>query len=381
MRSPSEIFAPSISVTWVILTNKTPHVNMVAMTDAPTGARYQVLEEENRRDLSPTDGAADVIWTISTKESLLTIPALFTKAFRIAYYPFCRFYARLFVKNRPADPMLAWMCRIAFWTVYGYWPNLIHPRRFAEQLWSRMLYDRNPLLTLISDKYLVRDYVAKKVGPDYLIPLLWKGDNPEAIPYNDLPNRFVIKTNHGCGFNILVPDKGKADRCGIERRLKKWLSVNYAQDTFLGIAWGYKNIKPLVLIEEFLGDSRRPPVDFKFYCFAGRAEFVTVHLDRYGEKKSATFDRDYERLRFRAGFKQYPIEHEKPPNFGSMLHLAERLSEGFNFIRIDLYSLENRIYFGELTPYPVGVSRFTSFDIRDLDLTLGAKWGDNPDWS
>jgi hypothetical protein len=311
---------------------------------------------------------------------MVTVLELFGKLFRFAYYPLCRTYARLFVRDRPADPVLRSMCRIAFWTVYGYWPDLLHPRRFAERLWGRMLHSRNPVLTLISDKYRVRDYVAQKVGPDWLIPLLWSGGRPEDIPYDQLPNEFVVKTNHGCGFNILVPDKTHASYQEIGFRLNKWLSVNYAEDTYLGIAWGYRNIRPLILVEKFLDDKGKPPADFKFYCFSGLAELVTVHFDRYGHKKSIAVNREFERLCFRPSFKQYDVDYLKPPNFEAMLNLAERLSEGFNFIRVDLYNLENRIYFGELTPYPVGVSMFISFDIRDLDQILGEKWGTEPDW-
>jgi len=310
----------------------------------------------------------------------LTISNVLGKAFRLAYYPICRSYARLFVKDKPADAILRSFCRLAFLTVYGYWPDLARPRLFAERLWDRMLHARQPLLTLISDKYLVRDYVAEKVGPGCLIPLLWSGERPEDIPYDRLPHRFVIKTNHGCGYNILVPDKAQADRAGIAAKLARWLAVNYGEDTYLGIAWGYRNIRPVIIIEEFITADGRPPADFKFYCFAGRAEVVTVHFDRYGEKKSIALNRDFERLRFRPSFKQYAVDQPKPPNFAAMLDLAERLSQGFNFLRVDLYRLEERIYFGELTPYPVGVSKFISFDIRDLDRPLGEKWGGNPDW-
>jgi hypothetical protein len=311
---------------------------------------------------------------------LMAVGEAAAKAFRILYYPICRSYARHVIKDRPADGILNTLCRLAFLTVYGYWPHLEHPRRFAERLWARMLRGRDPRLTRISDKYLVRDYVGEKAGSESLIPLLWSGENPEDIPYDVLPNRFVVKTNHGCGFNILVPDKARADRRTIEIRLRKWLSINYAEDTYLGIAWGYRNIRPRVLIEEFIGEDLRPPEDYKFYCFAGRAEVITVHFDRFGEKKSIAFDSDFQRLRFRPSFKQHDIEHCLPQNAPAMRDLAEKLSRGFNFIRVDLYSVGSRIYFGELTPYPVGVSRFISFDIRDLDVELGDKWGMNPDW-
>jgi len=302
------------------------------------------------------------------------------KIFRSVYYPLVRTYARLFLRDRPADPLLRGMCAIAFLIVYHYWPDFVRPRRFGEKLWSRMLLSRHPLLTTISDKLLVRDYVAEKAGTDHLIPLLWSGDKPEAIPYDRLPDRFVIKTNHGCKYNVLVTDKGRADHRAIAAKLKKWLAENYAEDTYLGIAWGYKNIRPLILIEEYIDDHGQPPIDYKFYCFSGRTELITVHFDRHRDPRSVSVDRKFVRLRFRPGFKQHDIVPPKPRNFAAMLRLAESLADGFNFVRVDLYSLQDKIYFGELTPYPVGVELFRSFDIISLDETLGEKWGSNPDW-
>ncbi len=313
-------------------------------------------------------------------QTVLIYVAYTKKLFNSAYYPLVRAYARLFLKDRPADPILRGMVALAFLVVYRYWPNFVRPRRFGEKLWSRMLMSRHPLLTTISDKRLVRDYVAKKVGTDGLIPLLWCGEDPEAIPYDRLPDRFVIKTNHGCRYNVLVTDKARADRAAIAAQLKKWLAENYAEDTYLGIAWGYKNVKPMILIEEFIDDHGQPPIDYKFYCFSGRTELITVHFDRHKNPRSVSVDRDFVRLRFRPEFKQHDIDPPKPRNFAAMLNLAESLAVGFNFIRVDLYSLQDKLYFGELTPYPVGVELFRSFDIVSLDETLGSKWGSNPDW-
>lgn len=98
------------------------------------------------------------------------------------------------------------------------------------------MYDRDPRLTMLADKLHVRDYVACKVGSNYLIPLLWSGDKPEDIPFDELPLRFVIKTNHGCSYNIIVKDKTQLDYKQIKKQLKKWIETNFCQDTFLGIA-------------------------------------------------------------------------------------------------------------------------------------------------
>ncbi|WP_446788318.1 ATP-grasp fold amidoligase family protein [Macellibacteroides fermentans] len=105
-----------------------------------------------------------------------------------------------------------------------FWPNFVKPRRFSEKLWSRQLHERSPKLTMISDKLLVRDYAASKVGVNYLVPLLWLGGNPEKIPFDELPNKFVIKTNHGCGYNIIVFDNSKISLAIVYESLTRIIS-------------------------------------------------------------------------------------------------------------------------------------------------------------
>ena len=134
-----------------------------------------------------------------------------------------------------------------------------------------MLFDRNPRLTMLSDKWRVRDYVAGRVGNEYLIPLLWNGDKPEQIPFNDLPLKFVIKTNHGCGYNLMVTDKTQLDLTKTRRQLRKWLRENFCQDKFLGMEWGYRNIRPTIIVESLLDDQGKTPLDYKFFCYSGRA--------------------------------------------------------------------------------------------------------------
>ncbi len=286
----------------------------------------------------------------------------------------CRLYARYFMGDKVADCIMRFLCSFQFFNVYRFWPDFLKPEHFSEKLWSRMLHERNPLLTLISDKFRVRDYVAQKVGNNYLIPLLWYGSNPEKIPFQELPQKFVIKTNHGCGYNIIVSDKKNLDRRAINTKLNKWLNENYCQDQNLGLEWGYKNIKPIIIIESFIGNEDKPPIDYKFYCFAGHVEIVTVHFDRFEEHKAKAFDRNFKPYKFLSDFEQYGGHFERPDNFVSMLAVAESLAVDFDFIRVDLYSQENNIYFGELTPYPAGISNFRGFDMRCIDDILGKKW-------
>lgn len=236
-----------------------------------------------------------------------------------------------------------------------------------------MLYERKPLFTTISDKLQVRDYVATKVGRKYLIPLLWSGDDPEDIPFDELPLKFVIKTNHGCGYVLIVNDKNLLDHAKAKQQIKMWLKENFGRDKYLGIAWAYKNIKPTIIIEAFLGEKGKAPRDYKFFCFSGRVEYFKVDLDRFEDHAAIFFDKHLSRLDLlEDGFKRYPGSIQLPDHFENMIRLAESLSEGFDFIRVDLYCSTNQIYFGELTVYPGGISHRFSPD--SFDYLFGEKW-------
>ncbi len=290
----------------------------------------------------------------------------------ILYWPICRAYAR-HLGNKPADGLLRYLCSFQFWLTYKFWPNFIDPRRFSEKVWSRQLNVRDKKFTMISDKLQVRDYVMRKIGHKYLIPLLWNGDNPEEIPFDELPMKFVIKTNHGCAYNIIVQDKTKLDREQVKRQLKKWISGNFCDDKFLGIAWAYKNIKPTIIIESLLENNGNLPEDYKFFCFSGRMEFFKVDFDRFGDHSEKFFDKELNSLDlFEHGLKLYRGTVNLPENFAEMIRVAEFMAEGFDFIRVDLYSVGNNIYFGELTPYPGGVS--AKFESEHFDYVFGEKW-------
>jgi hypothetical protein len=235
-----------------------------------------------------------------------------------------------------------------------------------------MLHERDARLSVLCDKLRVRDYVAARVGADYLVPLLWHGTDPALIPFGELPARFVIKTNHGCSYNIIIKDKAQADPLKIKLQLGKWLRINYGEDFCLGIEWAYRNISPAIIVEAFIGESDRPPIDYKFYCFAGRVEFLTQHFGRFVKHQTRSFDRDYGPHVFHYQFEQYAGPCERPKNFEVMVQLAETLAQEFEFMRVDLYNVGGRIFFGELTPYPGGVS--TKFLPESLDYTLGEKW-------
>ena len=292
---------------------------------------------------------------------------------KLAYWPVTRTYANL-RGDQPADAFLRFLARFQFRFVHGFWPNYEQPRHFTEKLWCRMLSERDPVLTLFCDKLGVRDWVAKRIGPQYLVPVLWSGTDSAQIPFDRLPSKFVMKTNHGCAYNILVRDKAKLDQEGARRQLDRWLQINFCNATYLGISWGYKNIPRAILVEEFLEENGEPPVDYKFYCFGGRVEFLTVHYERFRDHKTRSFDRNFAPYDFSYDFEQWRGECEKPVNFDEMVVLAEKLAAGCAFVRVDLYSLGTKIYFGELTPYPGGVS--TRFLPLSTDLRMGQLWNE-----
>jgi TupA-like ATPgrasp len=292
--------------------------------------------------------------------------------FKVLYWPICRAYAH-HLGDRPADVLLRFLCSIQFLRTYRFWPNFVQPQRFSEKVWGRQLHERDPLFTLISDKLRVRDHVAEKVGSEYLIPLLWNGDKPEEIPFDELPLKFVIKTNHGCAFNIIVNDKTQLDWKKAQQQLKKWIGINFCNDTFLGIPWGYRNIKPHIIIESFLEENGKVPLDYKFFCFSGRMEFFKIDFERFEGHSEKFFDRELNGLNlFEVGLKLYQGKIDLPDNLKDMVRVAESLAEGFDFIRVDLYSVGNKIYFSELTPYPGGVS--SKFEPDSFDYIFGEKW-------
>jgi len=246
--------------------------------------------------------------------------------------------------------------------------NLTNPQNFSEKLFCRMIFwnrGHNPIFMQLADKYTARAYVGNKVGKQHLIKLLWHGKDPSAIPFDTLPVEYVIKTNHASGQVIVV--KGTADRPGILNRLSVWLKSNYY---WVSREYQYYHIKPRVMIEEYLRnqDGSRP-LDYRFWCFRGIPEVIQV--DNHAHDINPFFDTNWNLLdlHYREGASRPAIA--KPINFEQMILIASRLSAGFDFVRVDLYNVNGKIYFGEFTFTPAG-----SLTLRpeSWDLKLGEQW-------
>ncbi len=235
---------------------------------------------------------------------------------------------------------------------FGYPINLKHPQTFNDKLNWLKLYNRNPLYTQLSDKFLVRDYVSQKIGPQYLNKLLGVFNAPEEIDYSSLPDQFVLKVTQGCKFNIINKDAGQLNVEKAQRKLAEWLRVNHYTHAR---EWPYKDIQPLIICEAYLpGDPDLGLLDYKFFCFNGEPVYVAVDFDRFTYHTQFFYNLAWERQPFVQGFPMPDRDASRPSELDEMVYVARKLSTGIPFCRIDLYNFSHTVLFGEITFYPHG---------------------------
>jgi hypothetical protein len=258
--------------------------------------------------------------------------------------------------------------RLAYRELYGKNLDLENGKTFTAKLFRRMiLVNRhgNPVFTRLADKYLVRDYVRQKIGGKYLVNLIWHGKEPRKIPFITLPSKFVIKTNHGSGKNIVVT--GAFDQAQIIKQLSGLLKNNYY---WTAREYHYYKIPPQIIIEEFLDDGEpQGPLDYRFWCFNGRPELVQI--TNHSLSINPFYDPEWKKLALCYRDNE-ECEIKKPENLQEMLLIASKLASDFDFVRVDFYNIRGKIYFGELTFTPrAGEFKFKP---ESWDLFLGQKW-------
>jgi hypothetical protein len=231
----------------------------------------------------------------------------------------------------------------------GYAGDFENPRTHQEKMQFRKLYGNHAFYALAADKYRVRDYVASKVGAEHLIPLLGAYSRLDESLFEALPQQFVIKANHGCKWNEIVFDKSKLDIPRTVRRFNKLCNKRY------GWSAGerhYNFIPPMIVIEELLrGEDGGVPWDYSFFCYRAPGRFdYTIGIGS-PDGRSAGFDSDWTPLAGKIPADEL-ARHLRPPNFDVMVQMAKDLSADFDFVRVDLYNVRGRIYFGELTCTP-----------------------------
>lgn len=248
--------------------------------------------------------------------------------------------------------------------------NLKDPKRFTEKLqWYKINY-RNSLMTQCADKYAVREYVTSKGYKDILVPLYGAYDRVEDINFDDLPDKFVLKTTNGSKTNILCEDKSKLDIDETIKVLKAWLNDWKGK---IGREWAYYDIKPKIICEEYLEkDASNDLIDYKFFCYNGEPQYLDVIVNRYleGGLKMGIFNTEFEKLPYcRADIAALSVLPQKPKNFDAMLDISKKLSNDFPHVRVDLYNVNGEIFFGELTFY--GGSGYQKFEPDEFDFIAG----------
>lgn len=248
--------------------------------------------------------------------------------------------------------------------------NLKHPQTFNEKLQWLKLYDRRDIYTTMVDKYDAKKYVADIIGEEYIIPTLGIYKSFEEIDFEKLPNQFVIKCTHDSGGVIICRDKKQFDYDKAKKKINKIMKMNYY---YFSREWPYKNVKPRIIIEEYMSDSKQKVLkDYKFYCFNGIPKYLYVSegLENHETAKISFFDMDFNFAPFKrndfAGFEKKPT---RPKNFDKMVELAKILSKDIKFIRVDFYEINNKIYFGELTFSPC--SGYMPFEPEEYNYILG----------
>ena len=252
-----------------------------------------------------------------------------------------------------------------------YWPDLKHPKTFNEKLQWLKLHNRKPEFTTMVDKYAVKKYVADRIGEQYIIPTLGVWDSFDQIDFDSLPNQFVLKTTHGGGglAVVICKDKKTFDK----RRAKRILEKSLHSDIYMKYReWPYKDVPKRIIAEKYMVDESGTELkDYKFFCFNGEPKYMLLVSGRQAGKKIFDyFDLTCNHLPVHdvgcPGAERLPA---KPDNFEEMIFIAKKLSKGMTHVRVDLYNINCKIFFGELTFFDG--SGLSVYDPREWDFKFG----------
>lgn len=261
--------------------------------------------------------------------------------------------------------------RIAFFLKFKRKLNLKKPTSFSEKLQWLKLNQRNDIFPLLVDKYRVKDYLGKIIGNEYIIQTLGVWDSFDEIDFDLLPSKFVLKCNHDSGGIVICKDKRFLDKEKAKIILETHLKRNYY---WHGREWAYKNVQPVIIAEELIETVDGSDLkDYKFFCFNGKMKVFKVDCDRFSGHQAYYFDENLQVLPFSEKIfkpKDFDQSPKLPGNIKEMIELAEKIAEPLKFARVDFYSNNGKIYFGEITLYPA--SGMDVFDPEEWDYKLGS---------
>ena len=257
--------------------------------------------------------------------------------------------------------------RLQYFKNYHKWLHIKHPKTYAEKLAYLKVYEYDPRLSQLVDKYRVRQYVADRIGENHLVPLIGVYKDVAEIPWDQLPERYVLKCNHDSGSTILHMSNVDFDKAHamdvLSRHLKKNLYY-YARE------YPYKEVSPMIICEQFLdGGKCLTPNDYKIMCFNGEPKYIILDQNRFVDHHRDFYDTSWNKLDISTDHPQTDVIQERPSKLEDMLSIARTLSKGFIHVRVDLYLIGDHIFFGELTFCPWG--GVISFKPNKWNYSLG----------
>lgn len=244
-----------------------------------------------------------------------------------------------------------WYLSLRYRMRLGKWPNLKNPTLYTEKIQWLKLYDRKSEYTKMVDKYEAKKYIADIVGEQYIIPTYGVWDQFDEIDFNRLPNRFVLKCTHNSGGVIVCLDKKELDLEKARKTIEECLKENYYWHSR---EWQYKNVKPRIIAEEYLYDTRYPDdsiMDYKFLCFDGEPKLIYYAEENTDDPYADIYDMEFRKQEMQFPEPNSPVVAETPDRFEEMKMLAGKLAKGFPHLRVDFYDVNGKLYVGELTFY------------------------------
>lgn len=286
----------------------------------------------------------------------------------MAYYKNKTFRRLLEAVVKPLPDSM--VVRLQYRALVGRWPNLSNPRRFSEKMeWYKLNY-RDPLMTQCVDKYREKFYLDEKGFTEYVPKTLQVCDRIEEVDFDKLPDAFIIKCNNGYGNNVIVRDKSKMDKESIYRTFNEWHSTS---PVVFGREWAFINVEQKILVEELLvstdGTQKGDLNDYKFMCFNGSPKVIWADIDRYTNHRRNFYDLDWNQLPVESDCPNTDYDVPKPYGLETMLAIADKIAKDFPFVRVDFYSVNQKVYIGELTFYPW--SGCVNYKPDEFDFTLG----------
>lgn len=257
--------------------------------------------------------------------------------------------------------------RTRYFLTFGRPLDLDHPRTFTEKLQWLKVYGRPRQYAALADKFAVYDYVRARIGNEHLNRLLGVYQQASEIPWDDLPERFVLKATHASGWNLIVPDKSRLDRETAMQTCRRWLTTSYSARSREPV---YEDIPPRIICVEYLGDPDTELFDYKLYCFNGKVRLIHVDTERFTRHQRTFYTPDWQRLPFSYA---YPVRSEdvaRPAALEEMIALAESLAGTIPFVRVDFFYIHNQIIFGEMTFFPD--AGFGAFSPPEWDAIIGS---------